>query len=79
MKKEITTLKDWKQLVGRKISWKAPGYKKLYRGIALIEAVEEGRFPLTTQTIEGDDLSFAFFDFGHISYSDWGRFISVEL
>lgn len=52
-------------LIGKKIKWSAPGYRAngSYGGISIILSVEIKKDkPLTTQTITGDNLAFAFLD-----------------
>lgn len=71
-------------LIGKTISWEVKGYKgQNYSGIAIIEEVDENAVkPLKTKTLEGNDLNYAFNEWGAgerldapICYSDGDRYI----
>lgn len=52
-------------LIGKKIKWSAPGYRANgnYGGVSVIKSVDlKEDKPLTTETISGDNLAFAFLD-----------------
>jgi hypothetical protein len=73
---KIDSLQD---LEGAIIEWQSPGSKDngIYRGIAQIVSVDvSSRKPIRAITLSGEDLNFAFIEYGHINYSDFGRFIS---
>lgn len=77
-------------LIGKKIKWSAPGYRANgnYEGISIIKSVDlEKDKPLTTETISGDNLAFAFLDKtmqGKIlceafCFSDTDRYVTFSL
>lgn len=73
-------------LVGKTIKWQAPAAEgnETYGGIARIIGVnKEERFPITVETVSGDNLHFAFVDSfqedGTMSYSDDDRYVTYEL
>lgn len=85
MAKQLLTAEILPSLLGKTINWSAPAYKgnEPYEGVAKITAVDmEQRRPITAETIEGDEIWFAFqdeFNPGHISYSDSDRFVGFEV
>jgi hypothetical protein len=85
MSKQLLTSEILPSLVGKTISWGAAAGKgnESYKGVAKITAVDMSeRRPITAETIEGDDIWYAFqdeFNPGHISYSDSDRFVGFEV
>lgn len=75
-------------LIGKKIRWYAPAYRmnKDYTGVAIITSVDvNNRKPITSATLEGDELFYAFIDDMDsvdgrqvISYSDSYRNVTFE-
>lgn len=85
MKNELT-LPVAETLIGKKIKWHAPAdsANEDYTGIDIIKTVDSSnqRRPLATESIEGDDLGFAFVEYEDgqdLCYSDGGRYISYEV
>ncbi len=75
-------------LIGKKIKWTAPAYEgnSTYKGVAIIESVKQKeRRPITSKTISGDKLDYAFHEFDQkdeddpLAYSDGGRYITYEI
>lgn len=62
--------------IGKKITWTAESAQsKPYSGVAVIKSVDmTKRNPLECETIEGDDLSFAFLDNHGLKQVEDGRF-----
>lgn len=85
MAKQVLTADILSTLVGKTISWVAPGHSSNgnYQGIAKIESVELAkRNPIQAKIIEGDELNYAFnddFHPGYISFSDSDRFVMFEI
>lgn len=88
MKTKMTlTTNTARQLQGKTIKWNVQGYRgQNYGGIAKIVSVAtDDRLPLKTETISGDNLSFAFNAWGagkklddNLCYSDDDRFINYQ-
>ena len=79
---EFLTSKNVSDLIGKKIKWTAPAYSgnKPYIGISIINSIDfEKRKPLTCETIEGDELNYAFMDGEDIVYSDSDRQVTFEI
>lgn len=76
-------------LLGKQIRWYAPSskYNQNYTGVAIITSVNlEERRPITSETVDGDELDYAFNDDmddvdgeAVISYSDSYRNVSFEI
>jgi hypothetical protein len=85
MELQFLTSENLPSLVGKTITWAAPAYRnnEPYGGVCKITAVDMNeRRPIKAETIEGDEIWFAFqdeFNPGHISYSDSDRFVSFEV
>ena len=91
--KTLNTKEEIKALEGKTIRWMAPAYymNSPFGGIAIIKEVNFLNYDelygcfrrvIKAETVEGDDLNFAFAEryFGNVClcYSDSGRFVSVE-
>lgn len=81
------TTKDAITLIGKTIKWNVKGYGgQNYGGVAKIVAVETTeRRPLKTECISGDNLDYAFNEWGagnkldeFLCYSDGDRWINYE-
>lgn len=84
MSYEFLTSKNVSDVIGKKISWTAPAYEgnRPYRGVAIINLVSWGTMddrPLTCETIEGDDLRYAFMDGEDFVYSDSDRQVTFQI
>lgn len=71
-------------LVGKTIEWKAPGYNRNYSGKDKVLSIEiENRRPIISESLEGDDLQYAFLDDlmdGEVlSYSDSFRIVQYKI
>lgn len=77
MKNSVLKTENLDQLVGRPIAWKVQGYdNQIYSGISVIKYVRlQDKNPITSDTIGGDNLDFAFVENGKIFYSDADRTI----
>ena len=80
------TTENLEILKGKKIRWYAPAskYNNNYTGVALIKEINiSERRPIKSETIEGDDLDYAFVDDimndGSISYSDSFRNVTFKI
>lgn len=65
-----------KELIDTTIRWTAPAYEGngVYKGIALIKGVDfSKKRAIIVETIEGDDLSYAFLDNHGLSTKDGGE------
>lgn len=50
-----------RRLIGKQVTWKAPGYNRQYEGADIILGVDFSKpMPIITKTVWGDDLSYAF-------------------
>jgi len=90
MKNSLQLFVAEKELIGKTIQWNAPAYKhnKPYSGVSKIVGVDRtNRKPLITETISGDNLSYAFIDEFNpedlenemMCYSDGERYITFEI
>lgn len=80
--KTTLTASNAKSLIGKKIQWNAPAdsANAPYSGIAIITAVSDDNYrPLTVQTIDGDDLKYAFLVDGEFNYSDGDRLVTFSV
>lgn len=76
------TLTAAQELIGKTIVWSAPAAEgnSTYGGKAIIEAVKEGKRPISATILEGDNLNFAICENGEdVDFSDYGRGVSYEL
>jgi len=81
---QFLTSKNVSDVIGKQIRWTAPAYKHNapYKCIAIINIVLNStvtRFPLVCETIEGDNLSFAYLDGEDFVYTDNGRQVTFEI
>lgn len=83
---QVLKLKDLEHLKGKTIYWNCSAYRynEPYKGIAIISEVnlEEDRPLWNVETIEGDDLKYAFVDEcpdQPIAYSDSDRHVHFVL
>lgn len=87
--KTVLQIHTANQLIGKTIKWTATGSREngLYNGLSKITAVDPtNRRPITSETLEGDNLDFAFVnqysaedvEFGLLSYSDGDRYVTFE-
>lgn len=63
--------KNVQELVGKKVTWKAPGYEKQYCGTDIVKSVDfKRRFPIVTEVVTGDNLRYAYLEnFGLVKTS----------
>lgn len=87
--KTILQIHTAQNLIGKTIKWTAPGSRENgpYTGLAKITSVDASRRrPITSETIEGDDLDYAFVneysaedvEMGLLCYSDGDRYVTFE-
>ncbi len=85
--KTILQIHTAEKLIGKTIFWQAPAYKhnEPYGGTAkILEVDNSNRNPITSETISGDDLDYAFVneyniedvEMGLLSYSDGDRYVT---
>lgn len=83
------TVNNAKEYINKPIKWRAPAdpANAPYMGIAVIKEVNQlERKPIVATTIEGDNLSYTFNEWGAgnslespLAYSDSDRYIKFEL
>ena len=56
---EPLSYKKAKNLIGKKIEWEVLGHNRTYKGVDIIISIDE-ESKLTTESIHGDDLKYAF-------------------
>lgn len=68
------------EFIGKVITWTAEsGQSKPYRGVAIIKSIDMSKHnPLECETIEGDDLRFAFLDNHGLKKVSDGRFTTCS-
>lgn len=82
--KTILQIHTAQQLIGKIITWSAPSsrWNSPYTGVAKITSVDASRSrPITSETIEGDDLDYAFVEdveMGLLCYGDGDRCVTFE-
>jgi len=79
--KTILKINTAQNLIGKTIKWTTPGSREngSYTGIAKITSVDASRErPITSETIEGDVLDYAFVEMGLLCYGDGDRCVTFE-